>query len=313
MSSVITTSLSQSPSEVIMVRPGKYMFNTDSTLTNHYQDTSMSNMEWQELAMHEFDRAVYTLRDNTVKVTVFQDTETPIKPNAIFPNNWISCHQTGEVVLFPMATPNRRLERRMDIVQWLKDNFLVTRVVDLCSYEETEQFLEGTESIVFDHTARMAYACSSVRTDVDVLDWLCGELGYTKLMVRATDSQGRPIYKTNIFMSIAQDFVVICMDAVKKDKDKKKLEESFKKSGKKVIPVTLEQADSLAANCYEVVGGDGRRKLIISTRGWGSLTEVQRESLKAKVDIVQCKVDTIEVVGGGGIRCMLAPVFCERK
>jgi len=313
MSSLIPTSLSQSPSEVFMVRPGNFMFNIETAVTNHYQDTSMSNMEWQELAMQEFDRAVGTLRENRVKVTVFQDTETPIKPDAIFPNNWISCHQTGEVVLFPMATPNRRLERRMDIVQWLKDNFSVTRVVDLSPYEDEEKFLEGTGSIVFDHTARVAYACSSVRTDADVLDRLCSEIGYTRVLVEAADSQGRPIYHTNVFMSIAQDFVVICMDAVKKDEDRKKMEDSFNKSGKKVITVTQEQVDSLAANCYEVVGEDGRRKLIISTRGWSSLTEVQKELLVARVDIVKCKVDTIEVVGGGGIRCMLAPVLCVRK
>eukprot|EP00092_Neocalanus_flemingeri_P020433 GFUD01022136.1.p1 GENE.GFUD01022136.1~~GFUD01022136.1.p1 ORF type:complete len:324 (+),score=148.73 GFUD01022136.1:42-974(+) len=308
-----TTSLSQSPSEVFMVRPGNFMFNTETAVTNHYQDMARSNMEWQEVARQEFDRAVDTLRENKVKVTVFQDTEDPVKPDAIFPNNWISCHQTGEVVLYPMATPNRRLERRMDVVQWLKDNFSVTRVVDLSPYEDKGSYLEGTGSIVFDHTARVAYACSSVRTDVKVLDRLCAEIGYTRLVVEAADSQGRPIYHTNVFMSIATDFVVICMDAVQKEEDKKRMEDSFKQSGKSVITVTQQQVDSLAANCFEVVGQDGRRKLIISTRGWGSLTEGQREALTARVDIVQCKVDTIEVVGGGGIRCMLAPVFSIRN
>eukprot|EP00090_Calanus_glacialis_P045323 TRINITY_DN8341_c0_g1_i2.p1 TRINITY_DN8341_c0_g1~~TRINITY_DN8341_c0_g1_i2.p1 ORF type:complete len:314 (+),score=144.19 TRINITY_DN8341_c0_g1_i2:111-1052(+) len=312
MSSLVTSSLSQSPSEVFMVRPGNFMFNMETAVTNHYQDKTSSNTEWHGVAMQEFDQAVETLRKNKVRVTVFQDTEDPAKPDAIFPNNWISCHQTGEVVLYPMATPNRRLERRMDVVQWLKDDFSVTRVVDLSSYEDKGRYLEGTGSIVFDHTAMVAYACSSVRTDKGVLERLCEEIGYSKVLVEAADSKGRPIYHTNVFMSIATDFVVICMDAVQKEVDRKMMKDSLEQSGKKVITVTQDQVDSLAANCYEVVGMDGRRKLIISTRGWGILTEGQRERLSAMVDIVQCRVDTIEAVGGGGIRCMLAPVFCNR-
>jgi len=189
-------------------------------------------MEWQEVAMQEFDKAVETLKENKIKVTVFQDTQDPVKPDAIFPNNWISCHQTGEVVLYPMATPNRRLERRTDVVDWLKGNFLVTRVVDLSPYEDKGRYLEGTGSIVFDHTARIAYACSSVRTDKDVLNKLCAEIGYTMVLVEAKDSKGRPIYHTNVFMSIATDFVVICMEAVQKKMDKKMMEDSFKQSGK---------------------------------------------------------------------------------
>merc|ERR1711970_666306 len=141
MSSLLTTSLSQSPSEVFMVRPGNFMFNTETAVTNHYQDIASSNMEWQEVAMQEFDNAVENLRKNKVRVTVFQDTQDPIKPDAIFPNNWISCHQTGEIVLYPMATPNRRLERRKDVVAWLKDHFYVTRVVDLSHHENSGRYL----------------------------------------------------------------------------------------------------------------------------------------------------------------------------
>merc|ERR1719427_1210285 len=223
----------------------------------------MSHNKWQGVAKEEFDRAVEILRENKINVT-------------IFPNNWISCHQAGEVVLYPMATPNRRLERRMDVVDWLKDNFHVSRVVDLSHHENSGKYLEGTGSIVFDHTARLAYACTSVRTDTEVLDMLCKEIGYSRILVEASDSQGRPIYHTNVFMSIAKDFVVICLDALQKTKDREKMVNSFKKNGKEVINVTQRQVDSLAANCLEVVAQDGRRKLIMSTKGWDSLTALQK-------------------------------------
>jgi len=256
--------------------------------------------------------------------------------DSIFPNNWISCHETGEVVLFPMATPNRRLERRDDVVLWLKENFKVTRVLDLSKYEEVGEYLEGTGSIVFDHVHKRAFACQSLRTNGRVLDELCREIGYTPHLFEAADKKGRAIYHTNVLLGIGQRWVVFCQDACKEQEE---LSELLKEGGRTLVAVSQDQVESLAGNCYEVIGADGRRKLVMSNRGWESLTSEQREALvmvifvmavmeiivvlalfmvviqmtmKAGVDPVLCNVPTIERVGGGGIRCMLAPIFNQK-
>lgn len=156
-----------------MVRPAKFGFNPETGVDNHYQDSSTQHQDYTMAATREFDGAVEELRKAGVTVKVFQDTETPNKPDAIFPNNWISCHQAGEVILYPMATPGRREERRQDVLAWLQDNFQVTRVVDMTKHEEEGRYLEGTGSIVFDHVARRAFACTSLRTHPDVLKEVC--------------------------------------------------------------------------------------------------------------------------------------------
>jgi len=293
-----------------MVRPAAFGFNTETGVDNHYQDTSAAAEECSEVALAEFDQAVAQLREAGVQVKVFQDTKDPLKPDSIFPNNWISCHETGEVVLFPMATPNRRLERRDDVVLWLKENFKVTRVLDLSKYEEVGEYLEGTGSIVFDHVHKRAFACQSLRTNGRVLDVLCQEIGYTPHLFEATDKHGRAIYHTNVLLAIGQRWVVFCQDACKEQEELSKL---LKEGGRTLVAVSQDQVESLAGNCYEVIGADGRRKLVMSNRGWESLTNEQREALvMAGVDPVLCNVPTIERVGGGGIRCMLAPIFNQK-
>jgi len=306
----MSSDLKQSPSFLFMVRPAAFGFNTETGVDNHYQDTSAAAEECSEVALAEFDQAVAQLREAGVQVKVFQDTKDPLKPDSIFPNNWISCHETGEVVLFPMATPNRRLERRDDVVLWLKENFKVTRVLDLSKYEEVGEYLEGTGSIVFDHVHKRAFACQSLRTNSRVLDELCQEIGYNSHLFEAADKKGRAIYHTNVLLAIGQRWVVFCQDACK---EQDKLSELLKEGGRTLVVVSQDQVESLAGNCYEVIGADGRRKLVMSNRGWESLTNEQREALvMAGVDPVLCNVPTIERVGGGGIRCMLAPIFNQK-
>jgi len=306
----MSSNLKQSPSFLFMVRPAAFGFNTETGVDNHYQDTSAAAEECSEVALAEFDQAVAQLREAGVQVKVFQDTKDPLKPDSIFPNNWISCHETGEVVLFPMATPNRRLERRDDVVLWLKENFKVTRVLDLSKYEEVGEYLEGTGSIVFDHVHKRAFACQSLRTNSRVLDELCQEIGYTPHLFEAADKKGRAIYHTNVLLAIGQRWVVFCQEACKEHGE---LSELLKEGDRTLVAVSQDQVESLAGNCYEVIGADGRRKIVMSNRGWESLTSEQREALvMAGVDPVLCNVPTIERVGGGGIRCMLAPIFNQK-
>jgi len=245
--------MNQSPNEIFMVRPVNFMFNQETAVTNHYQDTkcSSSDSEWRQIALQEFDDAVKTLKDNKIEVTVVQDTPYFIKPDAIFPNNWISIHQTGEVVLYPMATSNRRLERRQDLIQWFLDNFKISKVIDLTEHENDDNFLEGTGSIVFDYQGRVAYACESVRTNNKVLTELCEKLNFEKFLMEASDKQGRPIYHTNVFMSITSTLAVVCLDALKEDV-RQKLVNKFQESGKKIVNISQNQVENLAGNCYEV-------------------------------------------------------------
>jgi len=234
-----------------MVRPAAFGFNQQTGVDNHYQDANAAGENCVEVALAEFDQAVQQLREAGIQVKVFQDSEDPVKPDAIFPNNWISCHETGEVVLFPMATANRRLERRSDIVSWLKNNFKVTRVLDLSKHEQAGKYLEGTGSIVFDHLHKRAFACRSHRTDGAVLEELCQEIGYTPQLFEATDLKGRAIYHTNVLLAIGQRWAVFCQDACK-EKEGEEVTHLLKEGGRTVVMVSQEQVESLAGNCYEV-------------------------------------------------------------
>jgi len=306
--------MNQSPKEIFMVRPINFMFNKETAVTNHYQDSNCSSndSDYGKIALQEFDDAVRTLKDNNIEVTVVQDTPYFIKPDAIFPNNWISVHQTGEVILYPMATSNRRLERRQDLIQWFIDNFKINKIIDLTEHENDDNFLEGTGSIVFDYQSRVAYACESVRTNDKVLTELCNKLNFEKFLMEASDKQGRPIYHTNVFLSVTSTLAVVCLDALNEN-IRHKLVKKFEECGKKIVDISQNQVENLAGNCYEVIGLDGKNKLVISTRAWSSLSQDQKDILSKSADIVQCCINTIEKVGGGGIRCMMTGIFADRK
>lgn len=307
-------SVAQSPEEVLMVRPTNFGFNQQTAVTNHFQDKSSDGDDcaWSAAAVAEFDAAVAVLRAHSVPVTVFPDTVYHVRPDAVFPNNWLSVHQGGELVLYPMATANRRLERRQDIIQWLKDNFEITKLIDLTTYENENKFLEGTGSIVFDYSGKVAYACQSVRTNAEVLEDLCKQIGYEPFLLTATDKHGRPIYHTNVILSLTSRLAILCSEAVEAGQ-RSRLEARLVSGGRGLVRVSRQQVDCLAANCYEVRGRDGRMKLVISTRAWASLDSEQKSTVQSSADIALCSVDTIERVGGGGIRCMVAGIFAPRK
>src|SRR5688572_1666948 len=204
----------QLPSAVLMVRPARFGFNPETATTNAFQreDTELSRGEIERRARVEFDLFAGRLRGAGVNIIVIEDTKEPRTPDAVFPNNWISFHHDGTVILYPMYSPLRRLERRRDIVDRVRAaGFRVERVIDLSHHENQGRFLEGTGSIVFDHLHRVAYANLSPRTHVEVLKELCGLLDYKPITFRATDQHGQDIYHTNVLMSLGQQFAILCV------------------------------------------------------------------------------------------------------
>ncbi|XP_023326206.1 uncharacterized protein LOC111699712 [Eurytemora carolleeae] len=298
--------LQQSPKSVFLVRPSHFCFNQQTAITNHFQNASATHGDWKNLALVEFDNLIQKLQDAGILVTFFNDTESPIKPDSIFPNNWISCHETGEIILYPMLTPNRREERRMDIVSNLQDKYGYSRILDLSHYEKENMFLEGTGSVVFDHKNRIAFACTSERTHETVLNDLCQFINYNKCIFSAKDEQGRAVYHTNVVLSICSEFVLVSQEALDNNPEFRQV---LLQTNRKVISLFNKQIKNFAANSLEVLNQDGHRKLIISTRGWGSLTLEQQNIILASCGVITSNVETIETVGGGGIRCMLTGLY----
>ena len=303
--------MQQESSKIFMVRPAHFAFNEQTAESNSFQNAPEDISGVQTKVWAEFDAAVATLRNAGVDVWVIEDTDDVIKPDAVFPNNWISTHEDGTIVLYPMLTPNRRAERRLDIVESLKENFEVSRILDLSGYEVGDEFLEGTGSIVFDHEARLAYACLSPRTHLRVLQHLCQEIGYKPIIFHSADEQGQDIYHTNVVMGIAKGFVMICLESVKDEEERALLKASFETSGKEIIDISFNQLKSFGGNVLAVLGESGESYLAISLTAYTSLSERQKERISRHSKVLPISIPTIETIGGGSVRCMLAQNFLK--
>ena len=306
----------QTPGAILMVRPAGFGFNEETAETNVFQtrDESATDDELQELAVAEFDALVEELRAANVDVIVFEDTPEPRTPDAIFPNNWISLHQEGTVVVYPMYAPVRRLECRTDIVDTLQTTygFEVSRVVDLTHHENQGKFLEGTGSLVFDHPGRCAYANLSPRTDADVLRQLTDLLGYDLVTFRATDGAGTDVYHTNVVMSIGERFVIICAAAIDDDSEREAVLGRLRRSGRDLVLIDRDQMGHFAGNVLEVENRDGEKVLVMSGQAMESFRPEQLENLRKHTRIVASPIPTIERIEGGSARCMIAGVHLQR-
>ena len=300
----------QNTSHLLMIRPVGFMFNTETAVNNAFQSTQDVNA--QELALEEFDSFVNLLRQHRINVTVIDDTPEPHTPDSIFPNNWISFHSDGSIVLYPMYAANRRLERKLHVIEKLKEQFKVNRQIDLSSYETTNSFLEGTGSMVLDRDSKIAYACISQRTDIEVLNDFCSQLGFMPISFTAIDTNGFPIYHTNVMMCVADRYVVICLAAIADEKERNDVIASIAKSGKEIISISLDQMNHFAGNMLQVKNNAGEKFLIMSFQAHQSLTEKQIIQLTSYNSILQSSLDTIERNGGGSARCMMAEVFLPR-
>ncbi|MBS1509142.1 MAG: amidinotransferase [Bacteroidetes bacterium] len=301
----------QTTSHLLMIRPVQFTFNAETAVNNAFQSTKDDNA--QETALKEFDGFVNVLRAKGVDVTLIDDTKDPHTPDSIFPNNWISFHSDGRIVLYPMYAVNRRQERKPHVIEKVKSKFRVNAQVDLSSYENKNVFLEGTGSMVLDRENKIAYACLSQRTDMEVLNEFCAQLGFQPVAFVATDSQGFPIYHTNVMMCVADRFVVICLESVKDEQEKKKVIAAIEKTGKEIIAISLDQMNQFAGNMLQVQNKAGEKFLVMSSQAYRSLTKEQVASIEKYNAIIHSSLDTIERNGGGSARCMMAEIFLPPK
>lgn len=305
----------QTTPHILMVRPANFGFNEETAANNAFQsrDGRLSPVEMRERALQEFDGFVARLREAGVDVMVANDSETPVKPDAVFPNNWVTFHQEGCVVTYPMYAPTRRLERSDAVIeQVLRQGYRSDRRLALEQYEQQNRFLEGTGSIIFDHHHRLAYACLSPRTDADLLEELCQDMGYRKVVFHSVDEKGQDIYHTNVMMALGETFVVICLDTVRDQAERKLLEDTFRETGKAIVDISSAQMNAFAGNMLQVRNTDGQTILVMSSQAYRALRPAQIEQLENHTRLLHAPIDTIETYGGGSARCMMAEVFLPK-
>ncbi len=302
---------SQVPDCIFMVRPATFGFNSDTASTNAFQQTTANDENIQDAALAEFDAAVEIIKNAGIELQVMDDTLFPQKPDSIFPNNWISCHEDGKLILYPMMAPSRRLERCQQHIDMLSKRYGHPEIIDLTFYEVQHRFLEGTGSIVFDHPNKIAYACRSLRTDEAVLHDVCTRLGYTPFLFDAVDENGKSIYHTNVMLSVGEKVAVVCLDSIWSESDQERLLGSFASTGHRVVSISYQQMRSFAGNIIEVQSKKGKRFKLLSEKALESLLDGQIKELSRYVELLPVSIPTIEKYGGGGIRCMVAGIHMK--
>lgn len=290
-----------------MVRPARFVFNPDTADNNPFQHDDLPEAQVCRQALMEFDHYVDVLRQEGVRVLVVQDTPSPHTPDSIFPNNGLSTHADGTLVIYPMQGRNRRLERDKPIIQALS-SFSVSSTVDLTGNESRGRFLEGTGSLVLDRVRRIAYACRSIRTHDALLDEFASRMGYRVVAFDAVDRQGVPIYHTNVMMSVGTGLALVCLASIADPAQRKHLLLTLQDSGKQVLDLSWNQLENFAGNMLEVRNDQGHALLVMSRSAWASLDQEQRETIARHARPLVVPIDTIERVGGGSARCMLAEI-----
>ena len=299
---------------IMMVRPASFQFNEETAANNAFQTAGdYDNEAIKAKAIEEFDAMVALLRSKGITIEVIQDTAEPVKPDAIFPNNWISFHKDGTVVTYPMFAENRRTERREDIIDSLREKYIVNKRYTFDYYEEEDRFLEGTGSMLFDRVDNIVYACLSPRTDIVVLEKYSVLMGAKKIAFRSVDREGQDIYHTNVMMALGVDFCVICLESIKNEVEKKEILQSLADTGKLIVDISYDQMEHFAGNMLQVANADGERYLVLSQAAYDSLTKVQVDVLSGLTNILPIPIKTIETLGGGSVRCMMAEVFLPVK
>ena len=302
-----------------MIRPVSFRMNEQTAVNNYYQKVleSVTPETVQFKALQEFDDFVEKLRTVGVKVIVINDTKNTDTPDSIFPNNWISFHENGDVALYPMFAENRRLERREDILEMLEESgYQINNVVDYTSAEEEKIYLEGTGSLLLDRVNGKAYCALSPRADEDLLIEFCEDFEFTPVSFVANQTLNEkrmPIYHTNVIMCLGEKFSVICLDSIDDKKERKEVIKHLKEDKKEIIAITEEQVNSFAGNMLQVLGKNEERYIVMSNSAYESLTKQQLNQIEKHGKILYSSLDTIEACGGGSARCMMAEVFLPRN
>ena len=306
----------QTTDTVLMIEPIAFGYNAETAENNYFQ-VEQKGEDIQAKALAEFNAFVEKLRAKGIHVITIKDTLDPYTPDSIFPNNWVSFHKDGKVVLYPMFATNRRVERRVDIIESIQNQgFEVAEIDDWSSSENQSFFLEGTGSMIFDHDNKIAYGSVSLRLDEKLFREFCSKYGFTPVVFHSYQTVGEerlPIYHTNVMMCVADKFVVICLDCIDDETERKTVVETIKNSGKEIIEISEAQMQQFAGNMLQVQNKDGEKFLVMSQTAYQSLNQEQVSNIEKYCEIIYSDLNTIEVNGGGSARCMLAEVFLPKK
>ena len=302
---------SQLASAVLMIKPVRFQSNPLTAASNRFQGRNTSSPEQQQIdSVAEFDGLRRVLEENGVKVVQFDDTLEPHTPDSVFPNNWVSFHADGTAVLYPMEAPNRRPERRLEIIEQLVTDhrYQVRQLTDLTQHEDKGQFLEGTGSLVLDRVNHIAYACLSSRTNIDALGDFAQRLDYEIVAFDALDSDDTPIYHTNVLMNVGEELAVICADVIAREDQRKAVLQSLNSTGHEVVLLSFAQLEAFAGNMLELRSSSGERLIAMSEQARNSLDDEQLSKIEASARIISAPIDKIESSAGGSVRCMLAEI-----
>ena len=311
--------MNQTTNSILMIRPVAFRMNEQTAVNNYYQkvleNTTPATVNAK--AQQEFDAFVDKLRKVGVNVIVVDDTLEPDTPDSIFPNNWISFHENGDVTLYPMFAENRRLERREDILEKLEEEgFIINEIMDYTSAEEDGFFLEGTGSILLDRDNAKAYCALSPRADEELFIEFCEDYDLAPVIFEAfqtVNGERKLIYHTNVMMCLGETFAVICAECIDDKKERKMVLDNLKADEKDIILIAEDQMNNFAGNMLQVKGKDDKRYLVMSNSAHQSLTKAQLQKIEQHCEIISSSLDTIEACGGGSARCMMAEVFLPRE
>lgn len=292
-----------------MIRPAAFGYNAETAISNHYQQAAAATATVQELALAEFDAFVDLLRQQDIAVDVQADDSSVQRPDALFPNNWFSTHAGGTLVLYPMEAPNRRAERRAELIAYLCRTYGYHTIYDLTHHENEGRFLEGTGSILFDPQNGLAWAAFSSRTSADALLDVCERLHCLPVVVATNDGNNRPVYHTNVLLALQERLAIVCLDVIADATDRSTIERMLKRTGRELLCISRAQMEAFAGNALFVKNRSGADFVVLSHSGWSALNPAQQHQLSAVATPVTPHLHTIETVGGGSARCMLAELF----
>ena len=306
----------QTTNTVLMVEPIAFGYNAETAENNYFQ-VEQKETDIQQKALSEFKNFVEKLQAKGINVITVKDTIDPHTPDSIFPNNWVSFHQDGKVVLYPMFASNRRVERREDIIETIKnEGFSVSEIDDWSLPEVQGHYLEGTGSMIFDHDHKIAYGSVSLRLDENLFKEFCEKYGFKPVVFHSyqtVENERLPIYHTNVMMCVADQFVVICLDCIDDEMEREKVQEVIKSTNKEIIEISEDQLQQFAGNMLQVQNDQGEKFLVMSETAFKSLNSEQVSNIEKYCEIIHADLNTIEVNGGGSARCMLAEVFLPKN
>ena len=306
--------MKQAPSSIFMVRPDHFGYNAETAESNAFQSGGVEDNydQIRRAAIAQFDQFVDKLQLHEIEVLTFKSPKYKKLPDAVFPNNWVTFHEDGRIVIYPMLAKNRRLERRLDVIDQIGDKFKIKDIIDLSAEENNSIFLEGSGSIVFDHVNMMAYANQSPRTNQSLFEKLCLLLGYKRVFFKAADEKGMDIFHTNVMMNIGNGYAVICKESIDKH-DQDRVINSLQSGGLEIVEISYRQMKNFAGNMIQLQNKKGKDYLVMSDSAFNSLRPKQKDTLSKYAAFIHVDISTIESIGGGSARCMIAGIHLSKK